>query len=261
MQQFKTIGFFGDSFCAELDSLHADDNGYQTYIKMIKDHYNVSVENLGQGGSGVWDLYLNQLKPLIDKNQLPDVCVFVWSLSGRVFHRQVRRINSSDALNPQPHTYNKKFAAVWEAAKQYYQYLYDQEKEDLEYISAIHYLDKEILTKIEGKTKIVHLWAFGKMLGWGNEYVKPCKINYEYRWTTGVEIRPSLLSLSLVGADINILQTDRRANHLEGTAKNTLVYDWLKEAIENYEAGRLLDFSSDVDILVDRSEAAGHRAT
>lgn len=260
MQQYKTIGFFGDSFCAEMHSLHADDHGYQTYIQQLKDHYSSQVVNLGQGGSGIWDLYLNQLKPLIDKQQLPEVSVFVWSLSGRIFHRQVRRINSSDALTPQAHTYDKKYSKVWSAAKQFYEYLYDQEKEDIEYLAVLQYLDREILSAIKDRTKIVHLWAFGKMMGWGNEFVVPSKISYIHRFSTGVEIRPSLLSLSLMDSDIGVLQTDRRANHLDGIEKNQMLFQWIKEAVDNHSDGLLLDHSEVVNKLWHEFQARDHRA-
>lgn len=260
MPQYKTLGFFGDSFCAELDSMHADDHGYSTYIKQLQDHYQSKIVNLGQGGSGIWDLYLNQLKPLIDAKELPEVSIFVWSLSGRVFHRQVRRINSSDALNPQAHTYDKKYAKVWSAAKQYYEYLYDQEKEDLEYLAMIQYLDREVLTKIKDQTKIIHLWAFGKMMGWGNEFILPSKIDYIHRWSNGVEIRPSLLSLSLVDSDISVLQTDRRANHIDGIEKNLILFDWIKYGIDSYKHGLLLDHSDQINTLWNKSQVKGRQA-
>jgi hypothetical protein len=242
--QNKTIGFFGDSFCAEIQNHHSLWFDYDTYIKKLKEYYSAEIVNLGYGGSGIWDCYLNQLKPLIDKNAVPDISVFVWSLPGRLYHRKVRRLNSADSNNPKLHTFNPIYWKTWKAAKLFYQELFDWEKEELEYISALRYFDDEVLSKLP--TKIIHLWATGKTNGWSNESVKPENVSYHYRWKSGVEIRPPLLGLSLIGHDIDILQTDHRANHFEGSRKNEMIYNWIRQAVDDYQPGTCLDFTSEV---------------
>ena len=40
-----TIGFFGDSFCAEVSNQHSESNGYKTYIEKLISHYNADLVN------------------------------------------------------------------------------------------------------------------------------------------------------------------------------------------------------------------------
>ena len=86
------IGFFGDSFVYELSNPHSWYYNYVTYLKLIKDHYNAEVVNLGVGGSSYWDSIIKQFPP--HENNLPDVCVFCWTDSGRVYHPTVRNLGS-----------------------------------------------------------------------------------------------------------------------------------------------------------------------
>jgi hypothetical protein len=48
---------------------------------------------------------------------------------------------------------------------------------------------------------------------------------------------------------MSILQVDKRANHLEGEEKNNIVASWIIHAIDNYENGKILDYSTDVELL------------
>jgi hypothetical protein len=227
----KTIGFFGDSFCSEKANHHSLFYGYKTYINLLAKYYNAKIVNLGHGGTGVWDTLLIQLNPLIDKNQVPDICVFVWTLPGRLFNRTVRRLNHSDTLHPKLHTYNPFKYRIWNAAKEFYNHLYDHEKEDIEYKAALRYIDQMVLSRLPITTKIVHLWSCGSTVHWSNDAVKTAI--YPYTWIHGSEIRPSLLSLSLQDADISILQTDHRCNHLDGDFKNNIVFENIKTAIDH----------------------------
>jgi hypothetical protein len=242
------IGFFGDSFTAKLYNMHSLWNGYSTYIKQISKNYNADIVNLGHGGSSIWDTILIQLNPLIKSNSVPDICVFVWTNPGRLFHREVRRINHSDALESDSRTPQD----IWNAAKQYYLHLYDQEKEEIEHLAMLHYIDNNIIPLLPKSTKVIHMWTSANPLSWENEDFHPEKISYPYKWKHGVEIRPPLLCLSLVENNISILQKDKRPNHLEGTFKNELVTKWVTYAIENYKDGMCLDHTSDIAKLWDQ---------
>lgn len=168
----KTIGFFGDSFCAEASNLHSMMNRYKTYMELIATQYDATIVHVGHGGSSVWDALLLQLQPMIDAGTVPDICVFVWTMPGRLFHRKVRRINSSDTVNPQLHTFNPLYYKVWQAAKQYYQHLSDPAKEDLEYLAALKLIDDNYLPLLKGK-QIVHLWSSGKIASWDKDSIAP----------------------------------------------------------------------------------------
>jgi len=254
----NTIGFFGDSFCAEVKNHHSIYYGYKTYLSLLSAHYNLKIVNIGHGGTGVWDILINQLNPLIEKNKIPDVCVFVWPVPGRLFHRSVRRLDSADALHPKLHTYNPFKKNIWNAAKLYYNYLYDQEKEEIEYISALKYIDDEVLSKFTTNIKIIHLWSCGKTKEWSIDGIRPTNTNYPYSWKRGIEIRPSLMSVSMYDNSLDILQVDHRCNHLDGSYKNNLVFKWIREAIDN--STQVYDYSTEIDKFYDKSQGEDHRA-
>ena len=86
-----TIGFFGDSFCAEVSNQHSESNGYKTYIEKLISHYNADLVNLGVPGCSVWDTTLIQFKPF-EKNP-PDICIFSWTGGGGLFHRTQRDLH------------------------------------------------------------------------------------------------------------------------------------------------------------------------
>jgi hypothetical protein len=106
MSKNKTIGFFGDSFCSEIRNHHSIWYNYDTYMKKLADHYDATVVNVGHGGCSIWDTLLLQLNPLIEKNEVPDICVFVWTIPGRLFNRKIRRLNSTD-INEKFFLFNK----------------------------------------------------------------------------------------------------------------------------------------------------------
>jgi len=252
MKSIRTIGFFGDSFCTEEYNPHSVWFKYETYIKQITKHYNAKIVNLGHGGSSIWDTILIQLKPFMDKKEFPDLCFFVWTSSGRLFNREVRRINYSDSLTPKLHTYNIFNYKIWGAAKQYYMYLHDHEQSELAHNAMLYYIDNVILPTFPKTTKIIHTWTSANPSDWSIEGLRPKKINYSHKWKHGVEIRPPLISLSLADKDISDLQTDMRPNHLDGIEKNLMLSTWIRYAIENYEDGKCIDYSDDVEKLWNR---------
>lgn len=225
----NTIGFFGDSFCAERMNGHSLIHRYKSYMVKLEDHYNCKTTNVGIGGSGVWDLIINQFNPMLHANSLPDVCVFFWSKPGRLFHRKIRKLSIGHISNKKYSLFNKH---IYDAAEQYYVHLQDYEKEKLEYLSAIEYFDRHTLSKLN--KKIIHFWCFEVPA---------------YRFINGVEIHPPLYNLSLINSNPEMLHRDFRCNHLEGDKKNSLVFEWIRDAIDNYQSGTLVDKSQEVDRL------------
>jgi hypothetical protein len=257
MQKTK-IGFFGDSFCAERTNHHSLAYRYNTYMDLLLKHYDAELVNVGKGGSSIYDTVLLQLKPFIDTNTVPDICVFVWTNSGRLFNRKVRHINHTSALDYKPGITTFFSRHIWSAAKQYYEHLYDHEQVELEYVAMLNYIDNTILTQLPSNTKIIHLWSFGTA-DWQNKKFNPSSITYPYTWKTGVEIRPALVSLSLYDNDIETLSTDHRCNHLDGKFKNELLFSWIKQSIEGPD--QILDYSLVIDTLYDKSQVTDPRAT
>lgn len=231
MKKLK-IGFFGDSFCS------ADLQG--TYIQKLATHFDAEVTHLGVGGSSIEDVVLIQLKEV--ESNYPDVCVFAWSDMNRIYHSIVRNMNVGSVVHgPRP----KKNHAIWQAAKFYYQYLFDVESTKLRYMSLLHYFDTVLLTKLPESTKIIHLWSFADLDKW-------CDIpnaSYSYRFLNGYEIRPSLFPIAIIGRNIDEFGRDTYPNHFNTEEKNQLVFEWIKDAIENYENGKLKDESNIIPVL------------
>jgi hypothetical protein len=234
------IGFFGDSFVAEMSNPHSWYYKYDTFLKRIKDHYSAEIVNLGVGGSSYWDVMLKQFPPY--ENNLPDVCVFCWTDFSRVYHPTVRNIGSWTTLKHNwkdlhySHFWNRKEI---NAGKEYFTHLYDHEKAQQESIASFYHYDREVLAPLQYKTKIIHLWSFGVPKPCNQEDPHyPNNINYIYRWQTGTEIRPSLKCFSTVGR--NTTDDGMVPNHLGSTLNNKLVADMIIEAIDNHANGQLL---------------------
>ena len=231
----KTIGFFGDSFCEYTATPHSIFNNYKTYLKLLAEHYNCQIVHQGVGGSSAADVCLLQVPQMI--NNMPDICVFVWTDYGRLFNKQVRKINCSTV--DEFHVLNR---SIWKAANQYYKHLYDDSYHAFVYKSMLLYFDQEVLSKLTDK-KIIHLWAFGNPPSWDNDGFQSNTVEYPHRWKHGVEIRPALASLCISDVDYEAWNTSHPANHLDGIKKNTQVFSWIKNAIDNYESGSLKVFN------------------
>jgi hypothetical protein len=208
------IGFFGDSFCSEISNLHSIGR-YETYIKKIKNHYDATVVNLGVNGSSCWDTILKQFDPF--KDSLPDVCIFVWTEPNRLYHPSIRSISYGATQHqkikhgiPGTDYYN-----TWKAAEQYYKYLHDPAKAQLENLAVLYYFDKIILPQY--KSKFIHMWSF----------------NPVYDWTSGTEIKTPLYSI--IADKDEGFKFDLTPNHIAGDDKNNIIADWLISAIDNYE--------------------------
>ena len=225
-----TIGFFGDSFCMFYQNDHSIEHNYDTYIKQVADHNNQSMTdilNYGHGGSSYWDTILVQFKPFIDNP--PDICIFVWTEPHRrIFHRKCRTLWEARIKD-------NKLLAIW---KLFQKNFFDKEKSDMEYISALHYFDTEVLSKLKN-IKIIHLWGFGSFDNYSinsNEYNN--SLSYPYKFKTGVEIRPALLSFSYT-RDIKEKLYDYmyipHPNHIAGKEANDKVSNLIIDAIENYK--------------------------
>jgi hypothetical protein len=220
----KTIGFFGDSFCSVLDSTLP--GKIDTYIKKLKSFYNADILNLGVAGSSIEDALLLQLKPFETAKKFPDVCIFVWTDPGRIFHRTTRNINHSTMLR---HVSDPKSPKIWNDALNYYENFYDPELADVRYIALLHYIDNVILPTICSTSKIIHMWSFEKDFNSGEYY---------YRWNNGAEIRPALFNISLTEQKETPIYEDR-PNHLGSEINNEIIFNWIKTAIDDYKSGKL----------------------
>lgn len=233
------IGFFGDSYCMEESNAHSLLKGYETYIRKIKKHYRAEIVSLGHGGSSGWDLILNQFPKF--ENNLPDVCIFCWTDVHRLFHPKVRNIGQW-VLFPE---YKKDFYVKvvqflnrekYSIAADYYTHIHDEKKAEREMLAAWYHFDMTVLKPLENKTKIIHLWSFGNIKNRNEDLsVIPEFVTYDYRWTTGTEIRPSLTCFRLEGPEFH-----HSANHIGTDETNQMIADMIIDAIDNHQNGKLI---------------------
>ena len=137
-----TIGFYGDSFCCETSTPHSIAKGYETYIAKLKKHTGAKIVHLGEGGSSVWDVVLQQFNPA----DVPDVCIFCWTDSSRLYNKKIRNMTYGSIKDKKLKdiTLLELFhRGIINAAKHYYNNLYDPDKHQLEYKSLLYYFDKE----------------------------------------------------------------------------------------------------------------------
>jgi hypothetical protein len=225
------IGFYGDSFCK--DKFYPK---YETYVSLLLKHYDAGLAHVGQPGSSLWDLIINQFPK--EETKLPDICVFCWTSHERFYHKTVRTIRQLEALNYSATkikvTPNYSFGLnsdVWKASEQYYKHLFDDNKARLEYKAALHYFDTVILESYKN-TKFIHLWSFGDTIKIHDEAIDtwaPDNLRYMHDWKNGVEIRPSLMSIA------TRQQLDYNApNHLPGKDNNYFLFEQIKNAIGAY---------------------------
>jgi hypothetical protein len=230
-EDLLSIAFFGDSFCSVKD--HKE---YNTYIYKLEKYFDAKVNHLGYSGSSIWDCWINQYNFITNKH-IPDIMVFVWTEHNRLFDKKYRKICSSvvdrKILN----------SVVNNAATQYYQYFYDEEKSILEYKSALYYFDNIVLSQIQNKTKIIHLWSFGDF-DFKSNNVSEADINYFYDWKHGMELRPPMIKFGMDGFDWKnyCLHSESCPNHIFGEDRNQKIFEFIKFAIENYQPGEKINY-------------------
>ena len=201
------IGFFGDSFCEEMNNPHNRVNKYDTYLTKVKQHYNADIVHLGHGGSSYWDVLLKQL-PSVD---VPDVCIFMWTDYHRVYHPTVRNLTYGTTVELKLKDIklsNIVNYSTVDAAKRYFKFLYDDDKAKEEMISALYRFDREVLPKL-ANTKIIHAWCFADM----------------YEWQTGTVLPVILNDLIQNGSHF-------APNHLDGDERNSKLASIIIDAID-----------------------------
>ena len=137
----KTIGYYGDSFCA--------DSGVHSWCTLLADRLESTVVNYGLPGRSIWTAILDFEKI---KSSPPDFSIFCWTDPYRLYHDRLIA-NHLIEVNEQ----NKE---VVEAARMYKLYLSNQKKEHIEYEYVLKYFDKNVLKPLEHKTQIYQCWSF-----------------------------------------------------------------------------------------------------
>lgn len=234
-----TIGFFGDSFCHYRNIWEKN-----TYIDMVAEELDLEVINLGIPGSSIEDAILLQFRELEKNFNVPDICVFCWTDLHRIYNKEIRDINASTVNR---YKNDKSISGIkrkiMDASQTYYSLLYDHDWHELRHTSMIYYFNNVLLDKYPN-TKIINLWSLAHIKNYTTDSRKdftPENEKYPLRFNRGVEIRPSLMALSMIDPDCpDDLEKERRSNHLGHQSVNRFLADTIIDAIKNYESGKLI---------------------
>jgi hypothetical protein len=232
---------FGDSFM----DLPRDNNVKNlTYLKQVADKFNATFEPYGEPGTGPWSAFFNFQKYKNKENI--DVAIFAWSEHNRLYHPIVRPINFTSVHNPKVHSmYPKEIDYdVWEAAKQYYRYIYDDTKSKYEAIGLYHLMDH--LSLDYPHIKFIHMFCYALhnsdqiYLDIYNDPDVPNNLKYPYLFKNGVNIRPALMYMSYLDEWPDDLYYETRDCHLSQKMHNVLT-ETLYTAITNANIGDIVN--------------------
>ncbi len=140
----KTIGFFGDSFCAS--------NQPESWCNILQEKLGANrIRWFGNSGKSIWSVFF-QFNKLIEQNRVPDISVFCWTEPYRLYHPElILSLNTEPLEGVDPD--------VYKTLDNYWKHLHSTEKDDMAYEYALKYYDQNVLAKIKNKT-IVQMWSF-----------------------------------------------------------------------------------------------------
>ena len=143
----KTIGFFGDSFCANSISEYS-------WCNLLAKKLNCgTVTHWGVGGTSVWFMLLKFHK-LLKENKLPDYIVIFYTHPDRVYH--------PDKLLPLWALHEQSETELEKATDLYVKHLDFSDKNAFQYNSSIQWFDQNTLKNLDPKHKIIQAFSFEK---------------------------------------------------------------------------------------------------
>jgi len=139
----KTIGFFGDSFCAS--------NQPESWCNILQQKLGARrIRWFGNPGRSIWSVFF-QFNKLIQQNQVPDISVFCWTEPYRLYHpKHILSANTQplDGVDPK----------IYKALDDYWIHLHNYDKDELCYEYALKHYDQHILSQVD--SDIVQMWSF-----------------------------------------------------------------------------------------------------
>jgi hypothetical protein len=136
----KTIGFFGDSFCASTDN--------KSWTTILAKKLKCNIKNIGIPGASIWRAILDFDK-FKNSNSIPDINIFCWTNPQRLYH-PTKATNLGTMLEEK--------SSLADAVRKYYSYLYFKDKENLNYKFALEYFENFYLKNIKDK-KIYQIYS------------------------------------------------------------------------------------------------------
>jgi len=139
----KTIGFFGDSFCAS--------NQLESWCNILANKLGIDRPRwFGRSGASIWSVFF-QYNRLIKENDVPDISIFCWTEPYRLYDK-----NLPLTLNTKPEKVED--TKIYKALDDYWVYLHRQYKDEMAYEYSLKYYDQQVLSKVD--SKIVQMWSF-----------------------------------------------------------------------------------------------------
>ena len=128
----KTIGFFGDSFCAS--------NQPESWCNILQEKLGANrIRWFGNPGRSIWSVFFKYNK-LIEQNAVPDISIFCWTEPYRLYHpKLILSANTEPLEGVDPNMYK--------ALDEYWKYLHSTEKDDMAYEYALNIMIKTYCLK------------------------------------------------------------------------------------------------------------------
>lgn len=139
----KTMGFFGDSFCAGRED--------ESWCVLLAKQLNAGITHWGEPGKSIWTTFF-KFNQLNNTDKLPDICVLCYTEPYRLYHPSL-------ILSANTEPFEGMDPKVYEALEQYWIHLHNYDKDELVYEYSLKWFDHDILSKIKNKT-IVQMWSF-----------------------------------------------------------------------------------------------------
>lgn len=168
----KTIGFFGDSFCAGRES--------ESWCVLLAEKLKATVVHWGEPGRSIWSTFIN-FNNFNLKRKLPDFIVFCYTEPFRLYHP---KIILSANTEPMPDVDPR----VYKALDDYWVHLHSYDKDMLSYEYALKWFDHAVLSKIKDRT-VVQCWSFRPF--------ETCNTKIDFQLRSGIFIDESMFKLSV----------------------------------------------------------------
>ena len=134
-----SIGYFGDSFCA--------DNSKHSWCQILARNISHWPVHWGKEGSSIWHVFLTIEEMILNKT-LPDTIFICYTEPYRIYHPE---------LSLTPGSFNE--TEVGKAADMYRVYLQNNLKDNVAYRYAVQWFDQHVLKDLESKHKIIQMWS------------------------------------------------------------------------------------------------------
>ena len=139
----RTIGFFGDSFCAS--------NQPESWCNILQQRLGCDrIRHFGEPGRSIWSVFF-KFNELIRNNRVPDIAIFCWTEPYRLYHPELVLSANTEPLEGVD-------VNVYKTLDNYWRYLHSYDKDEMAYEYALRHYDQNILSQL--RSEIVQMWSF-----------------------------------------------------------------------------------------------------